>query len=312
MDPIPVDEIGARRRKLISTERASHSMYDPRPLNFKQQDPEALEKLRCDLINLPEKTAFIDIIVPCTLSINKDHCYTKNITEKPDDYNFYNESSLAQSVCPYTCDEIHKKSELIIQSLTLTESQIENLERLTREQSSNDLWHKARKNRITGSKCGRIIKQKDHTTSLLRSCIYPKPFIFLPKPIEWGRRYEEHACREYCKYMHLNGHSDLKAKKSGFVVHSLKGWLGASPDAWVEDPTVSPCKGIAEFKCPYSKAKVDPKEACNDPSFYCTLMNEKMFLDRHHPYYHQVQLQLYVCGEKAAFCDFCIFTLKGC
>ena len=87
-------------------------------------------------------------------------------------------------------------------------------------------------------------------------------------------------------------------------MHLLKGWLGVSPDAWVENPTVTPCKGIAEFECPYSKANVDPKETCSDPSFYCSLVNDEMFLNWHHPYYHQVPLQL----VKAASC---IFTLKG-
>ena len=29
---------------------------------------------------------------------------------------------------------------------------------------------------------------------------------------------------------------------------------GASPDAWVEDPYCNAINGIAEFKCPYTKA----------------------------------------------------------
>ena len=61
----------------------------------------------------------------------------------------------------------------------------------------------------------------------------------------------------------------------------------------------------------YSKANINPKEACNDPSFYCSMIDDKICLDGLHPYYHQVQLELYICGEKAMFCDFCIFTIKG-
>ena len=56
---------------------------------------------------------------------------------------------------------------------------------------------------------------------------------------------------------------------------------------------------------------MDPSEACKDQSLYCCLIDNKLQLKRTHSYYHQVQLQLYVCGDKAAFCDFCIFTLKG-
>jgi len=147
--------------------------------------------------------------------------------------------------------------------------------------------------------------------SLLQNCLYPKPFIFVPKPIQWGRKHEYDACREYTKYMNANGHSGLTAHRCGFFVHSLKGWLGASPDAWIYDPSSTHPDGIAEFKCPYSKADIDPHEACEDQSFYCSLINNKLHLKREHSYYHQIQLQLYVCGDKAAFCDFCIYTLKG-
>ncbi len=68
---------------------------------------------------------------------------------------------------------------------------------------------------------------------------------------------------------------------------------------------------VAEFKCPFSKAELEPEEACSDQSFYCSLIDGKMHLNRSHFYYHQVQLQLYVCGEMSEWCDFCIYTSKG-
>ena len=59
------------------------------------------------------------------------------------------------------------------------------LENNTREQNSEE-WHVARKHRITGSKCGRVIQQKTKTVPLLRFCVYPKHMIHLPKAIVWG------------------------------------------------------------------------------------------------------------------------------
>ena len=50
-----------------------------------------------------------------------------------------------------------------------------------------------------------------------------------------------------------------------FCVHHEKGWLGASPDARVSDPDSSQWNGIAEFKCPFSKADVPVETACKDP-----------------------------------------------
>ncbi len=73
-----------------------------------------------------------------------------------------------------------------------------------------------------------------------------------------------------------------------FLSIPLKEWLGASPDALVFDPSSVSTDGIAEFKCLYSKADIDPKEACEDKSFYCCLVDNKLHLNRNHPYYHQI------------------------
>ncbi len=69
--------------------------------------------------------------------------------------------------------------------------------------------------------------------------------------------------------MNANGHSGLTTRHENvaFFVHPLKGWLGASPDALVFDLSSVSTDGIAEFKCPYSEADIDPKEACEDKSF---------------------------------------------
>ncbi len=84
---------------------------------------------------------------------------------------------------------------------------------------------------------------------------------------------------------------------SGFIIHPTMGCLGASPD------------GIAEFKCTFTKKDVLPLEASKDPSFYCTISNRQLHLERNHPYYHQVQLQLFVSIDMYHLCDFCIYTL---
>ena len=44
--------------------------------------------------------------------------------------------------------------------------------------------------------------------------------------------------------------------------------------------------------------------------FIVLFTDNKLHLKSSHSYYHQVQLQLYVCGNKAAFCDFCMYTMK--
>ena len=87
--------------------------------------------------------------------------------------------------------------------------------------------------------------------------------------------------------MQKRGHP-VKTAPSGFVVHPDKGWLGASPDACVTDPSSAQVEGIAEFKCPYTKLGVTPEEACEDSNFCCTMVNGRIQLKREHQYYHQV------------------------
>lgn len=111
--------------------------------------------------------------------------------------------------------------------------------------------------------------------------------------------------------MNKYGHPGLQASPSGSVVHLEKGWLGASPDAWVTDPSFTLSKGIAEFKCPYTKLGVSPEEACEDICFCCALVYWKVQLKK---YIHcdQVQLQLYVALDLCRWCDLCLYYKRCC
>ena len=80
-------------------------------------------------------------------------------------------------------------------------------------------------------------------------------------------------CAAYLKYMHSNGHLALIATEAGFIVHFDKCWLGASPDAWVTDPQLLVDDiGLAEFKCPYTKAFTTPERVCEDSEFCCVMV----------------------------------------
>ena len=96
--------------------------------------------------------------------------------------------------------------------------------------------------------------------------------------------------------MNKNGHGGLTTEKSGFIIHPTSGWLGASPDAKVFDPSCEKV-GIAEFKCPCAKRDVSPLEACADTNFCGELVNGHFQLKRNDKYFHQAQLQLYVSKD---------------
>ena len=312
IDPIPVNQLGVRRRELLPPKNKSsgaHVIFDPRPLALREADPASLEELRCTLLTLGEPCGVLSVLVPCTKKVAHDHCYAT-----------CEQGCRATDSLPLTADldislylNLNPISdEMILESLCLTMEQREELEKETRKQANSSQWHEARRYRITGSKCECVVNQKERTVALLRFCLYPKPMLDpLPLPISWGRNNEMRACYAYVKHMQKHGHTGLEASPSGFVVHPEKGWLGASPDAWVTDPSCNPSQGIAEFKCPYSKRCVTPEEACKDHSFCSVLQDGKIQLKREHTYYHQVQLQLYVAFDLCHWCDFCIYTTKG-
>ena len=310
VNPIPVDQLGTRRELFPTKERATGSqmVFDPCPLPNRKADPLALETLRCDLLSLGQPCGLLSVIVPSLQKILHDHCYCgdKEQTKRQDD-----ELSNDLSVLVNNFQSITTTEADVLRSLRLTVQQRTELEKQTRNQDSSAVWHEARRQRITGSKCGRILQQKGKTTALLLFCVYPKPMLTLPKPISWGRNNEEKARKSYVTHRNEDGHSGLQAIRSGFVVHSEKFWLGASPDAWVTDPSVTASSGIAEFKCPYTKANLLPEEACKDKDFYCSIINGKIQLKQNHAYYHQVQLQLYVAGDLCNWCDFCVYTKRG-
>ena len=57
---------------------------------------------------------------------------------------------------------------------------------------------------------------------------------------------------------------------------------------------------------------IPQNECCQDTTFYCFIdENGKFQLKRDYAYYHQVQVQLFVCSDLYSWCDFCIYTTKG-
>ena len=122
-------------------------------------------------------------------------------------------------------------------ALQVSEDERRHNEVITREQSNSQQWHRLRMNRITGSKCGKILNQQKKTVALLRSVLYAPNFTTAPKPIQWGKDNEQVACQAYINYMRDNGHPDLVVQKCGFITHLKFGWLGASPDGRVTDPS---------------------------------------------------------------------------
>ena len=312
--PIPVDELGSRRKELMKrnvSQQSSLVVFDPRPLALRQENHKRVEQLHCTLLNFTQPAGFLSILLPSVSKIQHDHTYSAPFDAAASELETACRSEKGGMTevlkSPYN-EEFALLAEAEINRLCLSRDDRITLELETRNQCGRG-WHDARRKRITGSKCGRVIEQKKRTVPLLRFCVYPRPLLIEPRSIMWGRRNESVALTKYIQYMNSHGHPGLSAVKCGFYVHPEKGWLGASPDATVCDPAFQPPNGLAEFKCPFSKAEADIDTACKDEQFYCTMTDSTLHVKRSHCYYHQVQLQLFTLCS--AWCDFCVYTTKS-
>ena len=83
---------------------------------------------------------------------------------------------------------------------------------------------------------------------LLMFDLYTKPMLHLPAAIHWGTKHKSSTCVAYQKFMQGNGHEHLTTRKCGFIIHPTMGWLRASPDAMVTDPSSVLPNGIAQLQ----------------------------------------------------------------
>ena len=313
LDPIPDENLRLRKQEIMPPKKRSSqltrvvSVFDPRPEHLRTLDPKVSEHLRCSLLSVNKSCAFLHILVPDVEKIHHDHSYSLDPSLWEPASTATNDDNTDNA--DYTARILEEDIITTFkEDLQVSSALRQSIEEDTRQQSSSKEWFSVRAHRITSSICGRILIQKKKTIPLLRQCLYPKSMLDpLPAAIAWGRRYEPVALRKYTEFMIRNGHCGLTADPCGFVIHQTKGWLGASPDARVVDPSCG-LTGIAEFKCPYSKRDKSPQEACDDADFCCELVNGQLQLKRQHHYFHQVQLQLYVSSDMFSFCDFCVYT----
>jgi hypothetical protein len=119
---------------------------------------------------------------------------------------------------------------------------------------------------------------------------------------------------QYVKYQRQNGHPGLEVQSAGLVISHTNPWIAASPDDRVQDPTVTPPKGLAEYKNPYSARLMTLLEACSKlKSSFCLEKYDangipKFRIKKRHDYYFQVQAQMY-CDQRS-WCDFVLCTEK--
>ena len=158
-------------------------------------------------------------------------------------------------------------------------------------QSASPSWQKERRKRVTASVAHSILRGKKKETRL-------KYFVggsnYNNDAMQYGTDMEEEARQ---KYMQVSGNVVVPC---GLLVKPDECWISASPDGLFLDKDNK--LGVLEIKCPSSckdKKIWVPKYLTYKPP--CKLIKS-------HPYYTQVQIQMYVTGAK--FAHFFVYSTK--
>lgn len=201
---------------------------------------------------------------------------------------------------------------------------VEEVEFLTRGQSSNQDWFAWRKNRITASVAHRIAhcrfsngKSPTPPTSYL-TAITGEGRSVQTRAMSWGVQMEAEVVRRYQKMKSAAMARPISVRDCGLFIDARRPWLAASPDGIVTDNRTGQWLLCLEVKCPYKHRHRRVEDACRtDPAFCLEIQDEDgrqpkespvYRLKTSHSYFTQIQCQLAVTGLRRA--DLAVFTLK--
>lgn len=186
---------------------------------------------------------------------------------------------------------------------TITPALTENLQEVTSLQSQCNAWKIHRAGRVTGSTFHRVLTCKPSSiVNLVKKMMqYEDKELSVPAVL-WGKQMEVTARQRYLSDM-KSTHKNFKLKTVGLTVKADQPYLAASPDGvWSCDCCGS---GVLEIKCPFKyREGLQGSELDAD---FC--LDSHLELRKSHPYYAQVQLQMYAC--QLGSCDFMVWTKQN-
>ena len=203
-----------------------------------------------------------------------------------------------------TEDQLLAEIRNFLQDFKVTETQVSNLEKMTRSQAESSLWKRQRKGRITAS-IVHDIKTTDRKECIKKVMRENSTDISWIPAVRYGVTNERKAKEKYVENV-AREHTNFTFRDCGLVVDSTFPVFAASPDG------VTNCdchgEGLVEVKCCYKYREELVRDIPNlDNTFY--LEKDSCTLKKSHRYYTQVQFQMYVCQKP--YCDFVVYTNKS-
>lgn len=199
---------------------------------------------------------------------------------------------------PVSAKELKEKFEKAKRNLMVDDLQRQDIEEQTRGQSNTELWHRHRQPRITATKCYRVAVQRESTspTKIIKDILgYNK--AYQSKSMEEGLKMEDQIINDYKLLKQSQGDEGITVSKCGFFVSKEHGYLGASPDGLVHDPSASDSEGLIEVKYVQTSKDETLEKALLRKSI-CKKNSNALRLNDKHKYFYQVHQQMFVTGRK--------------
>ncbi|XP_077492150.1 uncharacterized protein LOC144103258 [Amblyomma americanum] len=216
-------------------------------------------------------------------------------------------TNMLQNDQPTTWSAVMEQCSKLAQNITVETQLARLIEECTREQAKCTKWFAFRTGRITASNAKAVCRTSlsDPAMSLLRRICYPEATQFWSPQTAWGKEHEGSA-RDAYKAVSQDIHVNFICRDSGLQISTEQPFPAASPDGIIN---CTCCKeGVLEIKCPFNGRDECARALATLKNSCITIVDGAVKLKEHHPYYYQVQMQMYVC--KANYCNFVLWTLK--
>lgn len=225
--------------------------------------------------------------------LNKTKPHKKNRMLKRD--NTVQHDYGTQSTTPdLTADELNRAKESFLQNLSLLTSDKEKIQLSTINQRDSDDWIELRKNMITASNFGLVVKRRENTSKakLVENILYKSNLSHIAA-IAHG------VDNEHLALQQLAIQENVTIRPCGLFVDPEYPFIGASPDGLIDQDS------IVEIKCPIVAFKNGLEESIKKNKIQIWKYNKKkklIELNKNSNWYHQIQGQLHVTQrEKCLF-----------
>lgn len=176
-----------------------------------------------------------------------------------------------------------------LKNLVKTERERREIERRTILQSESGEWLELRRNLLTASNFGKIVKRRKSNScvNIVKNMLY-RPNIDHVASISHGKKNEKPALAQLSRLL------NLEIKDCGLFIDEKYPFLGATPDGITDDMVI-------EIKCPIAPFKIGIDAAIKEGKMHFWRMNKKtgqMFINEKSDWYFQVQGQMHICRKE--------------